>query len=499
MKSRPHSLSLKKAALVNAAAKYSSALIQLLYTVVLARILTPEEFGVVAIAQVFVVFFTIFTDMGLGAAIVQKRDLSSDAIRSLAGFSFILGIVLGILFALCGYPISYLYSIETLLPICTALSVSLVFTAWNIVPNALLQKEMRFIEIGVRQVVSCAFATVLSVACACWGWGVYAIVIFSVAGSFVVLVWNIATTRLIPRFSGMRSSVRAIFSYSSGLFGANLINYFYRNLDNLVIGFVYGSAKLGQYSKAYQLTTYPQTYLTAAIEPVLHPILANKQDDVSYIYETYIKVSKALSLIGMFVTVFAFFCAGDIIWVFYGSQWGEAVPCFQLLALSVWAQMVSGTAGAMFRVLGKPFEQLKRSLIICAATFVCVGAGVWVNSIEGIAGFMVVSFYIAFFTLGHFLIKRSFYMSSIRFYRAFLPDVTIGVVFAAIMWGMSLLAMPNPFISLLVKLLLAIPIYCILLIATSQFIWVAALLPDAMVKRFPSWLKRGAKEDARRG
>ena len=488
---------IKRAAFISLISRYSAAIVQLAYTVVLARMLTPAEFGIVAIAQVFVVFFGIFSDMGLGAAIVQKRNLSEQQIRGLGGFSVLLGLFLGSVFAACGYPIAALYSDAELVPICAALSVSLVFTTWNIVPTSLLQKEMRFVELGVRQVVSCTFAAAASIACAYAGAGVYAIVVYSVMSSFVVFVWNTATVKLVPRFRGALSSVRAVFSYSFGLFGANLINYFYRNLDNLAIGFFFGNAMLGQYSKAYQLTTYPQTYLTAAIEPVLHPVLAKKQDDTDLIYHTYIKVSKALSLLGVFITVFAVFFADDIVLAFYGSQWEAAVPCFQLLALSVWTQMVSGTAGAMFRVLNKPFEQLRRSLIICAATFLCVGAGVVAGSIEAVAGFMAAGFYVAFFALGYFLIKRSFGRRIGEFYKAFLPDMLVCIIFTVGVFAVSFIPIGNKYLMLLVSFLICVPLYCLILVGTSQMKWLILLLPKRYVTKMPAFIRKGFRDRER--
>lgn len=482
--------SIKRAAFVSLISRYSAAIVQLAYTVVLARMLTPAEFGIVAIAQVFVVFFGIFTDMGLGAAIVQKRDLTVQQIRGLGGFSVLLGLLLGGIFAGCGYPISLLYSDAELVPICGLLSISLVFMTWNIVPTALLQKDMRFVEIGVRQVVSCTLAAAASIVCAQGGAGVYAIVIYSVMSSFVVFVWNSVTVRLVPRFVDALSSVRAVFSYSFGLFGANLVNYFYRNLDNLAIGFFFGNAMLGQYSKAYQLTTYPQTYLTAAIEPVLHPVLAKKQENIALIYDTYIKISKALSLLGIFITVYAFFFADDIVIAFYGSQWEAAIPCFQLLALSIWTQMVSGTAGAMFRVLNKPFEQLRRSLVICAATFVCVGAGIAMGSIEAVAGFMTAGFYVAFFTLGYFLIRRSFGRRIIEFYKIFLSDVLVCVLFVGGVFLVSLIPLDNKYLALLISLLICVPLYCAVLIGTKQMKWLVPLLPGRLAAKMPAFMKR---------
>ena len=130
--------------------KYSGLIVQIIVTAILARLLTPEDFGVVAIATVLIAFFTLFTDMGIGSAIIQKQDLTQEDLNSIFSFTIWGGILLAVLFFWAAYLIGAFYKEDSLVLICQLLSVNLLFAAWNIVPNALLNKNKRFKFIAER-------------------------------------------------------------------------------------------------------------------------------------------------------------------------------------------------------------------------------------------------------------------------------------------------------------------------------------------------------------
>lgn len=418
-------MTIRRAAFINMCSRYAAALVQFVYTIVLARLLTPDAFGLVAIAQVFVVFFGLFADMGLGSAIVQRQDLESVDISRLFGFSIVLGIVLGGLFACLGLPISNLYRRGELVLVCVFLSLSVFLSTLNIVPNALLMKQERFLVVGVRQVVCAVVASIVGVGCALVGVGYMSIVAYSVSNSLFVFSWNWGANRIRLIVHGMIGAARKVFSYSAWLFGFNLVNYFSRNADNLLAGYAFGAASLGNYSKAYHLMQMPQTYLTSVVTSVMHPILAKHQDNLDYIYSVFVRTAKILSLIGVFLSVFSFFCASETITVIYGEQWRVAVPCFQFLALSIWSQMVCGTSGSMFQVLNQTKLQFVRGAIIAVVVVGAAFVGVAYGSIEVIALRIGIAYFVGFMTLCPFLIRISFHREIRPFLKLFLPDLAI--------------------------------------------------------------------------
>ena len=139
-------ISIKKAALISAVSKYSSIILNLAFSAVLARLLTPEDYGIVAVTVVFTTFFSLFADMGIGAGIIQNKELTQDDINSIFTFSIKLGFLLCVIFALFSYPMSLFYKDSVYIPVGIFLSVSLFFSTLNMVPNAILLKEKKFMR-----------------------------------------------------------------------------------------------------------------------------------------------------------------------------------------------------------------------------------------------------------------------------------------------------------------------------------------------------------------
>lgn len=477
--------SVKRAAFINVASRYSAIVIQLAYSVILARILSPDEFGIVAIAQVFVAFFNLFADMGLGSAVIQMRSLSKVDISQLFACSIVFGLGLSALFVVLGTPMAALYGREELRTVFLCLSFSVFFGTLNTIPNALLLKNKQFMSVGARQVVSTLFASVAGLASALAGASYVAIAIYSIAYNAFIFLWNFSSNAMKPIFKGSLCAVRKVFDYSAYLFGFNLINYFARNSDNLLIGYFFGAASLGNYSKAYQLMYYPLTYLTNIVTPVLHPMLVDRQEDKEYIYSFYIKTVKLLSLLGVYVTLLFCFCSEDIIMAMYGDQWLMAAPYLSLLSISIWSQMICGTSGTMFQLLNRTRDHFVRGFIISLTVTASIMLGVALGSIEAVALCVGVSSYVAFVTIGPFLIRRAFEQSVAKFYRELLPDLGIALCLACVFLFMSRLEVESVYLALAIKMAISGVAYVVLLILFRQFKWFKIVLPHALVGRLP--------------
>ena len=333
--------------------KYSGFFVQLIVSAVLARLLSPEDFGVIAISTVIIAFFSLFTDMGIGAAIVQNRNLTKDDLNSLFSLGIYMGLFLAVLFCVLSYPIALMYENYTLLPICLLLSINLLFASWNIVPNALINKEKRFKFIAKRTLALQVVCGIVSVLAAYHGAGVYALVISPIVTSMGVFVWNYIQYDLHFMVKVNMVSVKKILSFSLYQFLFGFINYFSRNLDKLIMGRYYSMGDLGYYEKSYRLMTLPLGYVTNVITPVMHPILSSLQDDYASLADKHNKIIRILAVLSFPIGVFLYFSAKNIIMVVYGSQWVQAVPVFEILALSLPLQMILSSIGAIYQAAGK--------------------------------------------------------------------------------------------------------------------------------------------------
>jgi PST family polysaccharide transporter len=173
---------------------------------------------------------------------------------------------------------------------------------------------------------------------------------------------------------------------------------------------------------------YPVSNLTHVITPALHPILSERQDDKDFIYQKYIQVIKLLSLLGVFISVFCFWSSEEIVLLVFGNQWHEAAVCFRWLSLSVWAQMVASSAGAIYQSIGKTKLMFISGLVHVGISVFCILLGIQTGKLEQFSMIIACGFIAKFFVEYYFLIKVGFKKSLIGFFYNFLSDIIIFII-----------------------------------------------------------------------
>lgn len=468
-------ISIKKATMINGVAKYSNAIMNIIFTAVLARILSPEDFGVVTIVGVFTSFFSTLSDMGLGTSIIQNKDLNTKDISSIFGFTIYIAFFLALIFCILSIPISIFYNNKIYITICIILSLAIIFDSLNIVPNAMLMREKKFVVIGIRMIVVNIITGVFTIILAKMGAKYYALIFQSVMSSIINFIWNYSSTR--PKFiiKYDKSVINKIKSYSGFHFAFTLINYFARNMDNLLIGKFMGGSELAYYDKGYKLMLYPVGYLTNVITPILHPILSDYQNDKKYIYEQYMKVVRLLSIVGMFISLFCFFFSREIILIIFGDQWKESIECFRILSLSVWAQMVCSSSGAIFLSIGNSKLMFISGTISAFQTIIMICFGLSFENLYILCIFVTISYNISFFINYFFLIKYGFGYKILQFIKGFIPDLFIGFM---LLITMSIIRINwlNPYISFLIKTCIYVAVYTGGLFITKRYTIFTSLL-----------------------
>ena len=460
--------SIKKAVYINATARYSTLLLGTLFSAILARILSPEDYGIVAVTVVFTSFFGLLSDLGMGSGIIQNKELDQDDIGSIFAFSLRLALVLAGAFALFSIPMSMFYGNRTYIPVGILLAVSLFFNTMNVVPNALLLKKKEFKSVAIRILCACVISGIIGIGLALAGLKYYALILQSIVNSAFIFGWNYLSTRPPLARKVQRESIEKIRSYSGFLFGFNLINYFARNTDNLLIGKVMGPAQLGYYDKAYKLMLYPVNNLTHVITPVLHPILSEHQTDKQYIYDKYTQVVRVLSLLGAFITPFCWFASEEIVLILYGGQWGAAIPCLKWMSLAMWAQMVASSSGTIFQSLGDTKRQFMCGFINAVLIVCCIIVGLWQGHIETVARNVAIAYNLQFGITFYFLIHLSFGMRLRDFLITLAPHIAIMFLVAGAGFAASFIPQQPLILSLIIKSGIMCGTYIIALHITKQ-------------------------------
>ena len=482
-------ISIKKAALINAISKYSNVVFMLIANAILARILSPSDYGIVAMITVFVSFFNMFSDMGLGTGVIQNKELDMDDINNIFSCTIYMGGILAILFIILSYPISVFYSNKVYIPIGCLLSISVLFTTLNMIPNSILMREKKFVLVAIRTIVVYMGSNIITIILALNGWKYYSLVAQSIISSIATFMWNYKSSKLKFKLRFEIDSVRKIIGYSSFNFAYDLLNYFGRNLDNILTGKFMGSVALVYYIIAYLLMLYPVQYLTNVITPVLHPILSDYSEKKEYIYVKYINIFKVLSLMGVFITIYCVFATNEIVFILYGEKWISIVPCVAMLSISIWFQMTTSTCTAIFRSLGHAQLRFKsgRAYIVIQIFMIIVGA--MSKDIYVLACLVSVSFIIRFFVEYYFLIKKAFEIPIIKFYKLLIPEIIISFISVTFMIMVSRIEFNNVLISATYKFIMLSLIFIIGVKITKQWKYIFNILPNK-IKRNERIIKK---------
>jgi O-antigen/teichoic acid export membrane protein len=345
-------------------ARLWSLLLSLTITAVLARLLQPTDYGLLGMTVVFTGFLALLSDFGMGAAIVQKQDLSFEELSSIFWFNLVIGIALVALVLAISPWVARFYSEPKLVLIMDALSVNFLFTSLAVVPSALFQKSFRFDLITKVNAVTSLIGGCAGIAAAFLGWGVWALVTQSLGTSlfWLAAIWIMSGWRPGTLFSW--TAIRSFWSFSLNLLGFQAVNYFARNTDYLLIGRLLGPNALGVYTLAYNLMMYPIHNLTLVIQQGIFPALARLQGDSDRLAAAYIKSCHYQGFITIPLMVGLALTAPEVVLTLYGPRWTEATSVVQVLSWVATFQPFISLAGTVVIARGLAGWYFKWTLIV---------------------------------------------------------------------------------------------------------------------------------------
>ncbi len=332
-------------------------------TVVLARLLTPADYGLVGMTSVVTGFIELFRDLGLSEATVQHATINHRQVSTLfwlnglVGFALMLGVI-----ALAPLAARF-YQEPQVAGIMSALSINFLISSTAVQHAALLKRQMKFTVLAMLNILSMALGVLVAVGSAYMGAGYWALVLMYLTSVLTYSAGCWATCRWRPGRPDFNSNIGSMLRFGGNLTGFNVVNYLARNLDNLLIGRVWGSGELGLYAKAYQLILLPINQINAPITNVAMPALSRLQADPQKYRRYYYKAVLLISAVGMPIIGFLFAASREIILLILGSQWLGAVPIFQVLMPAAFIGTFNVATGWAYQSLGRTDRQFRWGLI----------------------------------------------------------------------------------------------------------------------------------------
>jgi PST family polysaccharide transporter len=429
--------------MITMAAQVMKMAVQFGTTIVLARLLLPEAFGLVAMVAVLLTFLEMFKDLGLSAATVQRATITQAEVSTLFWVNIALGAITALLMAPLAPALAWFYGEPALLNITLAFGAGFLISGLSTQHLALLRRQMRFsllagIQMGA-EVVAMAAAVIAALA----GADYWALVLQR-------LVWATCLSAGGWLFCGWRPGrptpllqVRDMLGFGGNVTGSNLANLLVRNLDQILIGWYWGATQLGYYDRAYRVLLVPVSSLNFPLFSVVMPTLSRLADQPARYRRAYLRVVEKLNMATMPAAALLVAAPDLVVHLLFGPQWAPATPIMAWLGLATLYQPILQTFGWLLMTQDRTAEMLRWGSICSAITAGGVVAGLPFGAAGVAAGFALSGLFVRL-PCQFWVIGRRGPVTARDLYGSMLPSLAASLAVAGAVWALRQSQMWQP-------------------------------------------------------
>ena len=330
----------------------------LIIFLVLARLLSPEDFGLVALANTFLAFFNIFIDQGFSSALIQRHQIEEEHINT----AFWIQISLGLVFTILGFSsanlIAEIFQKPSLARILKWFSVLFTLNSLNIVQRTILKRKLAFQTLAIRSLSGIFISGIVGISFALSDYGVWSLVgqqlTFEIVG--VIAFWYLSDWR--PRLQFSLTHFKDLSNFGISIFGSKILTFFNQHTDNLLIGYFLGEVALGYYAVAYRVLQVLTQLLVRTGNQVALPVLSRFQVEPDRFLRVFYKIIKFASLIALPVFLGVVTLASELVVIIFGEKWEASIPIMQVLAFGGIVYLILFFNRSVFVAMGKPSWRL---------------------------------------------------------------------------------------------------------------------------------------------
>jgi len=344
----------------------------------------PSEFGLFALVTIAIGFLNIFKDFGFGAALIQKQNLEKSEIDSIFWLNNGIGFLLGTIIFFSAPLIGAFYEEPKLILLTQAMSVIFFIGSFGLVPDALIAKNIDFKSFFFRNIANNVISGAIAVFMAYKGYGVWALVFQSLFSTIIGVFISFKMVQWRPSFQFSKESSVPFLKFSMPLLGENSINYWVRNIDNILVGKILGEQSLGYYSKAYSLMLLPVRQISGSITRVMFPSFSLIKNDKQKVWHNYSELLSITAFITFPLMAVLYIFGGEIILFMYGKDWVESISIFKGLCFLGAIQSLGVYCGSIFSSQGRTYLQFKLGLFLKPLMISGIVFGLYWNGIDGL-------------------------------------------------------------------------------------------------------------------
>lgn len=429
--------------------------------IVLARLLTPDDYGCIGMLAIFITVSNTFVDGGFGSALIQKKDVTQKDYSTIFWWNLFLSIVLyGVLFV-SAPAVSRFYNIPLLESVLQVQGIVLIINALNIVQTNQLRKSINFKRLATIHIVSHIVGAVLAIALAYMGWGVWALVAQQIVASSITSVMLWIMNRWMPSLCFSVESFKQLFSFGGFILASNLINTFCNNVQGLLIGKIFNPAMLGYYTQARKLEEIASTSCSNVVDQVSYPVLSKLQSDNVGLKNAIQKLTSTLAYVTFPLMLILILIAEPLIMLLYGEKWLPSVPYFQILCIAGIAICLQGVSYNAVASKGKSKDLFIWTIIKRSLALIVLVISMYIGGIIGLMwGCSIGSWIILFSNL--YLVSKYINYKFIEQIKDLLPILLVSTFTFLCSYTIGTMITLNIYIQAIVLILLYIFVYIIL-------------------------------------
>lgn len=405
--------------------------------IVLARMLSPKEFGLIGMLTIFIAISESFVDSGFRQALIRKQDCTQADYSTVFYFNIIVGFLFYILLFFCAKAISNFYHEPILRDLIRVLGLGLIINSFAIIQSTILTKRIDFKLQAKILIIASFFSGILSIYMAYTGWGVWSLVALTlgknILSSLLLWVWN----KWKPILYFSQKSFNELFSFGSKLLVSGLINNAFNNIYYLIIGKYFTAVELGYYTQADQFQVIPSANISGIIGKVSYPVLSSIQGDIPRLKESYKKIIRSTMLITFVLMLGMAAIARPMVLVLIGEKWEPSVIYLQMLCFVGMLYPLHALNLNMLQVLGRSdlylrLEVIKKTL---AVPIIVIGVVFGIKAmIIGLMALNIIGYYLNSYWSGRF-INYSF----LEQIKDILPSFLLSAVMSSIVFAEAIL------------------------------------------------------------
>jgi len=362
-------------AAVTLTAQIGADISQLIGSVILARLLTPDDFGLVLMVTAFSLLLMNFGVNGFTEVIIQQDDLRHSHVNTIFWINLACSGMLTLIFMALGPVIAGFYGKPELIPITVAMALSILFAGLSTQHMAILRRNMQFHAAVGTELVALILSYVLAIILALRGFGYWALVARQILFPFLLSLGGWALCGWRPGLPARAGGIGSMLKYAMSTYGTFAMNYFQRNLDKVLIGRFLGTLSLGNYDRAYTLFALPASQLTVPLTNVSLAALSRLKQDPPRYRQAYLKALSLVAFMGMPMSALLTVIGYDLILLLLGPNWEQAGTIFTVFAPSAGVFMIYSTHGWLHLSLGRADNWFRWSILAFAVTAVFFIAG----------------------------------------------------------------------------------------------------------------------------